>query len=77
MEGGGEAGKSQSQFRHKKEHMTNIYLTDSDKKAIVDFVMDHEELYKTNKHFKDKARKECLWEKFANSRKLSVKVCKS
>ena len=39
---------------------------------------DYEELYdKTNEHFKDKARKECLWEQFANSHKLSVKVCKT
>ena len=39
---------------------------------------DHKELYnKTNEHFKDKARKECLWESFTNSRKLSVKVCKT
>ena len=31
--------------------MTNIYLTDSDEEAIVDFVKDHEELYdKTNGH---------------------------
>ena len=44
---------------HKKGHMTNIYLTDSDEEAIVDLVKDHEELYdKTNEHFKDKARKE-------------------
>ena len=49
---GGEAGPSQSQY--KKGHMTNIYLTDSDKKAIVDFVKDHKELYdKIDKHFKD------------------------
>ena len=75
-EAGGEAGTSQSCY--KKVHMTNIYLTVSDEEAIVDFVKDHEELYyKTNKHFKDKARKECLWERFANSRKLSVKVCKT
>ena len=41
--------------------MTNIYLTDSGKEAIVDFVKDHKELYdKMNEHFKDKARKECL-----------------
>ena len=41
----------------------------------MDFVKDHEELYdKTNEHFKDKARKECLWEEFI---KLSVKVCKT
>ena len=58
--------------------MTNIYLTDPDAEAIVDFVKDHEELYdKNNEHFKDKARKECLWEQFANSRKLSVKVFKT
>ena len=39
---------------------------------------DHQELYdKTSEHFKDKARKECLWERFNNSRKLSVKVCKT
>ena len=33
---------------------------------------DHEELYKTNKDFKDKARKECLWDRFASSSNLSV-----
>ena len=39
---------------------------------------DHEELFdKTDKHFKDEARKENLWESFANSRKLSVRVCKT
>ena len=58
--------------------MTNIYHTDSDEEAIVDFVKDNEELYdKTNEYFKDKARKECLWERFANSHKLSVKECKT
>ena len=52
-----------------------MYLMDSDEEAIMDFVKDHEELYdKINEHFKDKARKECLWERLANSRKLSVKV---
>ena len=45
--------------------MTNIYLTDSDEEAIVDFVKDH------------KARKKCLWERFTNSHKLSVNVCKT
>ena len=45
--------------------MANINLTDSDEEAIVNFVKDHEELYnKTNEHFKDKARKDCLWERF-------------
>ena len=55
---GGEAGPSQSHC--KKGHMTNLYLTDSDK-AIMDFVQDHEEMYdKTSEHFKDKVRKEFL-----------------
>ena len=58
--------------------MANTYLTDSDEEAIVDFVKDLKEKNdKTNEHFKDKARKGCLWEQFANSRKLSVKVCKT
>ena len=40
--------------------MANIYLTDSDEEAIMDFVKDHEELYnKTNVQFNYKARKEC------------------
>ena len=60
-----------------KSHMTNIYLAHSDKEVIVEFVKDHEVLYnKVSEHFKDKARKECLWESFANSCKLSVEVCK-
>ena len=67
-----------SQSRYKKGHMTNVYLTDSDQEAIVDFMKDQEELYnKTSEHFKDKARKESLWEEFKRSRKLSVKVCKT
>ena len=54
--------------------MTNIHLTDPGEGAIVDFVKDHKELYnKTSEHFKDKARKE----RFTNSCKLSVKVCKT
>ena len=58
--------------------MTNVYLTDLDEEAMVDFVKDQEELYgKTIEHFKDKARNEFLWEEFARSRRLSVKVCKT
>ena len=38
-------GISQSQSRHKKGHMVNIYWTDSDEEAIVFFVKDHGELY--------------------------------
>ena len=52
--------------RHKKGHMTYIYLTDEE--VIADFVKDDEELYnKTNKHFQEKAREDCLWERFASS----------
>ena len=43
----------------------------------MDFMKDQEELYKTCGHFKDKAWKQCLWEQFAISHKLSVKVCKT
>ena len=78
-EGGGEVNTCiECQSRHKKEHMTNNYLIEPDEEAIVDFVNDHEELYdKTNKHFKNKARKDCLWGRLANSCILSVKVCKT
>ena len=56
--------------------MTNIYLIDSDKETIVDFVKDHGELYnKTNEHFKDKARKEYLWEQFVNCWFESKRTC--
>ena len=46
----------------------DIYLKDSDEEAVVDFVKDPEELYyKTNEHFKDKVRMDCLWKRFASS----------
>ena len=71
-EAGVETDTSHSHSRHKKGHMINLYLADSDDKATVDFLKDCEELHeKTNEHFKDKTRKECLWEMFTNSRKLS------
>ena len=58
--------------------MTNEYLTDSDEEAFVDFMKVHKELYdNTSEHFKEKARKELLWEEFVRSHKLSVKVCKN
>ena len=58
--------------------MTNIYLTDSDEEEIVNFVKDHEELYdKNDDYFKDIAGEECLWERFSNNHKLSVKVSKT
>ena len=71
-------GTSQLHSRHKKQHMTNIYLTDLDEKAIVGLVKDLRDLYdKTNEHFEERTRKECLWERFTNSRNVSVKVCKT
>ena len=44
-EAGEEVGTSQSHSRHKKGHITNIYLMDSDEEAIVDFVKYLKELY--------------------------------
>ena len=64
------------QSRHKKGHRTNIYLTDSYEEVTMDFVKDHKESYNTKERFKDKARKECLWDMFTNSHNLSVKVSK-
>ena len=40
---GGEVGIS-SRSCYKKDQMTNIYFTDSDKETIGDFVKDHKEL---------------------------------
>ena len=38
-----------SQSHYKNRHMTNVYLSDSDEEAIVNFVKEHEELYDKNK----------------------------
>ena len=55
-------GTSQSHSRHKKGHMTNIYLTDLNKKAIMDFMKEQEKLYdKTNEHFKNKVQFLCIF----------------
>ena len=57
--------------------MKSIFLSDSDKEAIVEFVTQHKELYhKTHTKFKDKQRKERLWETVAASRNLSVNTVK-
>ena len=66
-----------TQSRQKKGQMKSIFLSDSDGEAIVDFVKQHEELYeKTHSKFKDKKRKEGLWETVAASRNLSVNTFK-
>ena len=57
-----------SQSRQKKGQMKSIFLSDSDEEAIVEFVKQHEELYdKTNDSFKDKQKKEGLWEQLAET----------
>ena len=64
-----------TQSRQKKGQMKSIFLSDSDKEAILHFVKQHEELYdETRTKFKDKQRKEGLWERLAASRNLSVKT---
>ena len=63
--------------RQKNGQMKSIFLSDSDEEAIVEFVKQNEELYdKTHAKFKDKQRKECLWERLAASRNLSVNTVK-
>ena len=50
--------------------MKSIFLSDSDEETIVEFIKQHKELYdKTHYKFKDKQRKEGLWERLVASRK--------
>ena len=66
------------QSRQKKGQMKSIFLSDSDEKAIVEFIKQHEELYdKTNDSFKDKQKKERLWWQLAATRNLPVKNVKT
>ena len=68
--------KESTQSRQKKGQMKFIFLSDSDE-AIVEFVKQQEELYdKTNNGFKDKQKKERLWESPAATRNLLVKTVK-
>ena len=65
-----------TQSRQKKGQMKSIFLSDSDEEAIVEFVC-HKELYdKTNNSFKDKQKKERLWEQLAGTRNLPFKTAK-
>ena len=58
-----------TQSSQKKGQMKSIYLSDSDKEANVEFVKQHEELYaKTKDSFKDKQKKERLWEQLQLSK---------
>ena len=57
--------------------MRSIFLSDSDEESIVEFVKQHKELYdKTNDSFKDKQKKERLWEQLAATRNLPIKTVK-
>ena len=61
-----------------QEEAYDEHLMDSDEEALVGFVKDHEELdKKTKEHLKEKARNDCLRERFNNKNKLSVIVCKN
>ena len=66
-----------TQSRKNKGQMKSNFLTDSDEEAIVEFVKQHKELYdKTNNNFKDKQKKETLWETLASTRNLHVNTVK-
>ena len=63
-----------TQSRQQKGQMKSIFLSDSDE-AIVEFIKQHKELYdKTNNSFKDKQKKERLWEQLAVTRNLPIKT---
>ena len=48
-----------TESRQKKGQMKSIFLSDSDKEAIMEFIKQQEELYdNTNDSFKDKQKKE-------------------
>ena len=66
-----------TQIKLKKGQMKSIFLSDSDEEAIMEFVKQRKELYdKTNDSFKDKQKKEGLWEQLA-ARNLPVKTVKN
>ena len=66
-----------TQSRQKKGQMKSIFMSDSDEEAIMEFVKQHEELYdKTDDSFKDKQKKERLWEQLSATRNLPVKTVK-
>ena len=59
------------QSKQKKGQMKSIFLRDSDEDDIMDFVKQHEEFFdKTHTKFKDKQRKERLWDTVEVSRNL-------
>ena len=66
-----------TQSRQKKGQLKSVFLSDVDEEALVKFLKQHEELYnKTHNKFKDKQKKECLWERLPATRNLSVSTDK-
>ena len=65
MEGGGDASASTECQSMLQQGCTNISLTDSDEEAIVNVVKDHalQKKRSLDEKFKDKAKKNCLWER--------------
>ena len=58
--------------------MKSIFLSVSDEEAIVEFIKQHEQFYdKTNDKFKDKQKKETLWETLAATTNLPVSTLKN
>ena len=66
---------AESTQSRQKGQMKSIFFSDSDEEAITEFIKQHDELYdKTNDSFKDKQKKERLWEQLAATRNFPVKV---
>ena len=66
-----------TQSRQNKGQMKSIFLSDSDKEAILEFIKQHKECYdKTNDSFKDKQKKKQHWEQLSATRNLPVKTVK-
>ena len=62
-----------TQSRQKKGQMKSIFLSDSEEEAIMEFIKQQD---KTNDSFKDKQKKDRLWEQLAAIRNLPVKTVK-
>ena len=65
-----------TQSRQKKRQMKSIFLSDSGKEAIVEFIKQYAKLFdKTHDKFKDKYRKEGLWERVVNFQESICQHC--
>ena len=56
--------------------MKSIFLSDSDEEAIMELIKQHEELYdKNNEKFKNKQKKERIWEDTSSHQELTCQHC--